>query len=165
VRVTNDVTGRWMFVATGHEPGESVSEALAMGACSVVSIESQREDFHHAVDALLSLDGSYVPLPLLRWLAGTALASSADRSRAGGPPVRLTSREREILSLVSRGLTNTEIADSLTISTNTVRSHLHALAVKLEATSRMKIVTRARDLGFAEAAGILRSIPPQRIPA
>jgi LuxR family maltose regulon positive regulatory protein len=63
----------------------------------------------------------------------------------------LTAREREILQLVARGCTNPEIAERLLISTNTVRTHLHALSVKFEATNRTRMLANARALSVPEA--------------
>ena len=99
------------------------------------------------VAALLDGAQGYVPIDMMRWIAGEAL------SRGPGQPSRPvpTAREREVLQLVARGLSNGEIARALTISTNTVRTHLHALSVKLEATSRMKMLANARALAITEA--------------
>lgn len=48
----------------------------------------------------------------------------------------LTAREREVLALVARGLTNQEIADRLCMSASTVRTFLHQACIKLEARNR-----------------------------
>lgn len=48
----------------------------------------------------------------------------------------LTGREKDVLALVARGLTNQEIADQLYMSTSTIRTFLYQACIKLEATSR-----------------------------
>jgi pimeloyl-ACP methyl ester carboxylesterase/DNA-binding CsgD family transcriptional regulator len=68
----------------------------------------------------------------------------------GEDPVfsRLTSREREILSLMSRGLANADIGESLSISEKTVRNHVSNLFDKLGVWTRAQAIVFARDRGF-----------------
>jgi len=68
----------------------------------------------------------------------------------GEDPVfaRLTSREREILSLISRGLANADIGESLKISEKTVRNHVSNLFDKLGVWTRAQVIVFARDHGF-----------------
>jgi LuxR family transcriptional regulator, maltose regulon positive regulatory protein len=58
----------------------------------------------------------------------------------------LTAREREVLELIAEGLSNREIAARLFIATSTVKGYVHSLLRKLEADSRTKAISRARDL-------------------
>jgi LuxR family maltose regulon positive regulatory protein len=77
-----------------------------------------------------------------------------DRSTAieGGPASRpispITAREREILNLIALGLTNDEIANSLVVSQNTVKTHIKSIFGKLEAHSRTQAITIARSGGL-----------------
>jgi len=66
------------------------------------------------------------------------------RQRAGSKP-SLTFREREILDLASKGLSNAEIAEQLCLSPHTIKSHIHNLLRKIGAANR------------TEAASLLRS--------
>jgi pimeloyl-ACP methyl ester carboxylesterase/DNA-binding CsgD family transcriptional regulator len=61
---------------------------------------------------------------------------------------RLTAREREILSLMSRGLANADIGESLSISEKTVRNHVSNLFDKLGVWTRAQAIVFARDHGF-----------------
>jgi LuxR family maltose regulon positive regulatory protein len=58
----------------------------------------------------------------------------------------LTTREREVLKLIAEGLSNREIASRLFIATSTVKGYVHSLLRKLEADSRTKAISRAREL-------------------
>ncbi len=66
-----------------------------------------------------------------------------DKVRALG----ITQREQEVLELITRGLTNQEIADKLFVSLNTVKTHSARLFEKLEVNSRTKAIHRAKELG------------------
>jgi len=71
-------------------------------------------------------------------------AAIAARSQAEAIP--LTDREAEVLRLVVSGLTNKEIAGKLSISLNTVKTHLKTIFEKLAVTNRMEAGNRAREL-------------------
>lgn len=60
----------------------------------------------------------------------------------------LTERESEILDLLARGLTNTEIAGRLVLSPKTVRNHVSNVFTKLQVASRAEAVAQARDAGL-----------------
>jgi ATP/maltotriose-dependent transcriptional regulator MalT len=60
----------------------------------------------------------------------------------------LTRREREVLDLVARGLSNDEIAGRLHIGAKTVRNHLTHLFSKLGVTRRAAAIVQAREAGF-----------------
>ena len=60
------------------------------------------------------------------------------RRRSGPPrqPLPVTSREREIASLIAAGLSNREIAERLTVSVRTVEGHIYRACIKLDVTDR-----------------------------
>ncbi|MGW1254328.1 response regulator [Streptomyces sp. NPDC002513] len=60
----------------------------------------------------------------------------------------ITSREREVLTLVGRGLSNTEIAQELSISVATAKAHLARLFTKLDARDRVHLVILAYEIGL-----------------
>ena len=64
-----------------------------------------------------------------------------------GTVEKLTSREHEILELVSTGATNREIAAKLFISENTVKNHLKNIMTKLHIQNRVQLATYARETG------------------
>lgn len=71
---------------------------------------------------------------------------SADRNRYGG----LTAREREVVALIARGLSNREIADALVISERTVEAHTGHIRDKLGFTSRAQTAAWAVERGLAQ---------------
>ena len=76
--------------------------------------------------------------------AGPAAEPSA--ATAQELPEPLTQRELTILSLLSTSMSNSEIADELCLSVNTVKTHLAAIYRKLPASRRREAVSRARQL-------------------
>lgn len=76
-----------------------------------------------------------------------------------GPPgadpprslLTLTGREREVLELIARGLSNSEIADYLAIAPKTVRNHVAHIYDKLDSRNRAHAVVLAREAGYGRA--------------
>ncbi len=84
----------------------------------------------------------------------------------------LTKGERDVLALVARGLTNEEIAERLSISTNKVKTFLHQACVKLKARNRIEVVFFAMKRGalslheifsLDELAELLASLGPESV--
>lgn len=65
--------------------------------------------------------------------------------------VPLTAKEREVLSLLSKGFSNAEIAGELSITVGTVKSHLNNLFGKLEVNSRSKVIAKGLEFGLVRA--------------
>ena len=74
-----------------------------------------------------------------------AADSSPDSS--SGNPIPLTNREREIIALISEGLSNKEIAERLHIATYTVKSHVHSVLRKLGLDTRLQVAASTRRKG------------------
>lgn len=76
----------------------------------------------------------------------TQIVESALESEQGIPEsaIQLTQREKEVVGLISEGLSNKEIATRLHIATHTVKSHVHNILEKLTLSSRLQIAAFAR---------------------
>ena len=70
--------------------------------------------------------------------------------RQGGASAELTDREREILDLLARGLSNADIGQQLTISVHTVRNHVANLSAKLGAHSKLEVLAIAVRRGLVD---------------
>jgi DNA-binding NarL/FixJ family response regulator len=70
------------------------------------------------------------------------------RSATRANPAGLTSRQLEVLALLTEGLTNAEIADRLVVSTRTAEHHVAAVLMKLGASTRAEAARRASELGL-----------------
>ena len=81
---------------------------------------------------------------IARYLARPERADPPDTARLAA----LTDREREILAVVATGLTNDEIADRLTLSPHTVKTHVNRTMAKLGAHDRAQLVVIAYETGL-----------------
>jgi DNA-binding NarL/FixJ family response regulator len=86
-----------------------------------------------------------------RRLIAEFVAGTAPRSDVPGLEV-LTDREREVMCLVARGLTNDEIAEHLVISPATARTHVSRAMVKLGARDRAQLVVFAYESGLVRVS-------------
>ena len=131
-----------VLVLTMLEDEESLVAALRAGALGYVVKGAERDDIARALEAVANGQAF-----LGAEVAGRALA----RLSGATAPVafaELTDREREILSLVARGLTNAAIADRLVLSPKTVRNHVSNVMTKIGAADRAAAVAMARDAGL-----------------
>lgn len=93
--------------------------------------------------------GEKVLPPVLTQSLFTQIVELALKKEEGIPAdsIQFTNREREVVDLIAEGLSNKEIAESLHISTYTVKSHVHNILEKLELNTRLQIAAFARKEG------------------
>lgn len=147
VRVELDGSSRWLYVAPTPGPGDDAVVALSEGALVVLHVGSSVEDFKRGLEALVAGNRGYIPVDVARWMATRAVRGPT----VVPSDVILTQREREVLECVALGYSNSKVAEELGISVNTVRTHLGAMALKLDASGRADILASAHALGIPEA--------------
>lgn len=133
-----------VVVITTFDLDEYVLGALRAGARGFLLKDAGPELLVQAIHAAANGDALIAPNVTRRLLATFA-------DQAPGEPVQpltpLTDREEEVLALVARGRTNTEISAELFISLSTVKSHVASLMTKLGARNRVEIAMWAYDTG------------------
>jgi NarL family two-component system response regulator LiaR len=141
-----------IVMITSSEDEELALLALRMGACGYLAKTVNIESIPRALRA--AYEGEAVVSRRLT----TRLIDAVRRTRedgAGIRPVRspLTAREWEVLDLLCQGLSTDEIAESLVLSSETVRSHIKSVLRKLRVSSRREAVAIAQELRGGIMAG------------
>jgi two-component system response regulator NreC len=125
-----------IVVVTIDDSLQSARAALRAGACGFVLKEAADTELVDAVDA--AAHGHAYLDPHL----GARAAAESERVER---PDNLSARECEVLSLIARGYTNTEIADQLGLSVRTVESHRSHLQHKTDIATRAELFSYARE--------------------
>ncbi len=138
-----------VIVLTTYDLDEYVYEALRAGACGFLLKHAPPEELLLGVRA--AADGGALLSPqVTRRLLAEFAARRPAASREPRELSRLTPREREVLDLVIRGRSNTEIARDLAVSLSTVKTHLGHVLDKLGLRDRVHAVVYGYEHGLVE---------------
>ena len=132
-----------IVVLTTYVDDASVMDALRAGARSYLTKDADRTDIARALQAAAGGLTVFDPRVHDMLLAAAATPGQAEPSRPE-PPDGLTHREAEILGLIARGLTNTEIAGRLCLSNHTIKTHINRIFAKTGSRDR------AAAIGYAQ---------------
>ena len=137
-----------VLVLTMHENEEYVFQILKSGASGYVLKSAGKEELSAAIRA--ASKGEKFFSPRISQLMAEGYVRRVDHESGGERQqnVPLTRREREVLSLVVRGLTNQQIADQLYISPRTVDTHRTNIMQKLDIHDVANLVRYAMDHGI-----------------
>jgi DNA-binding NarL/FixJ family response regulator len=136
-----------ILVLTSSDDDASVFTALRSGIHGYLLKSSAPEEIVRAVLAVTTGDGVYdgaVVERITRHMATGGHASSP------GVFPQLSQRERDVLALMARGMSNAEIADHYVLSLKTVRNHVSNVLTKLGVASRAEAIVAAREAGLAQ---------------
>jgi len=160
-RITASTDVRALILTT-FDLDEYVFAALRAGASGFLLKDTLPADLITAIRVVAGGDALLAP-SITRRLIGeftrTSPAPAPPAAPAGDHHVQdrerlaqvLTERELEVLTMVARGLSNAEIADELTISPATAKTHVAHLLTKLDARDRIQLVIIAYRSGLAPA--------------
>jgi DNA-binding NarL/FixJ family response regulator len=151
IEATREIVGSGgtarILVLTTFDLDEYVYAALRAGASGFLLKDVPPADLVSAIHAVAG--GHAVVAPAVtRRLLDTVLPHLPGAVTADERLDRLTEREREVLALVARGRSNTEIAAGLHLSEATVKAHVGRLLSKLELRDRVQIVVYAYENGL-----------------
>lgn len=139
IKQVKSKTPRTQFMMfTVYENDEKVFEALKAGASGYLL---KNTGLVHMIESLKELyeGGS----PMSSNIARKLVTVFREQQKESTPVQVLSNRENEILQLLAKGLLYKEIADTLAISTGTVRQHIHKIYEKLHVQNRTEAINKA----------------------
>ena len=140
-----------VLILTMFEIDDYVLGALRAGACGFLLKDTDPQSLVDAVRTVHEGQSLLSPQVLARLVAcmpRTVSAGASRRSTWASDIEALTPRQREVLLLIARGLSNTEIEVELGITRATCRSHITALLARLGARDRAQLVIAAYESGL-----------------
>ncbi|WP_404196927.1 response regulator [Streptomyces tauricus] len=145
--ITRGPGGTQVIVLTTFDDDDCLYGALRAGAAGFLVKDMALEDILDAIRVVATGDGLLAPSVTRR-----LIRDFADRPVPRAPSARpvggITEREREVLALVGGGLSNTEIAERLSISVATAKTYVSRLLSKLDARDRVRLVIIAYESGL-----------------
>ncbi|MBY8871766.1 response regulator transcription factor [Micromonospora sp. PLK6-60] len=143
--------GTRVLILTTFDLDEYVYGALRAGASGFLLKDTRPDELIAAVRLVAAGEALLAPTVTRR-----LIAEFASRPEPGRPLPRtlagVTEREREVLVLVARGLSNAEIAAHLRLSLATVKTHVSRLLMKVPARDRAQLVVVAYESGLVQPA-------------
>lgn len=140
-----------VVILTTFATDEHIVDGLRAGAAGFLVKDTEPVDLLRAIRVVVGGDGLLSP-SVTRRLIEEFVTGSVPRSDVPALDL-LTDREREVMALVGRGMSNDEIADHLVISPATARTHVSRAMVKLGARDRAQLVVFAYESGLVRASG------------
>ncbi|MEU1450999.1 response regulator transcription factor [Streptomyces avermitilis] len=139
-----------ILMLTTFDDDDYVYGALRAGASGFLVKDMGLDDILAAVRVVAAGDALIAPGVTRRLIQDFVARPEQPRSRR--ELTGITEREREVLTLVGTGLTNTEIAERLFISVATAKTYLTRLLAKLDARDRVQLVIIAYEAGLVAPA-------------
>jgi DNA-binding NarL/FixJ family response regulator len=133
-----------VVVLTSFVDRERVLDAVDAGAVGYLLKDADPEELMRSIRAASRGESPFAPR--------ATLALLAERSERSPTPPALTDREREVLTLVGRGLSNKEIGRALGISEKTVKTHLGIAFQRIGVTDRTRAALWAQKNGLLDPA-------------
>ena len=141
-----------VVMLTTFEDDDYLFGALAAGASGFLLKRTRPEDLIAAIHTVAEGDALLSPSVTRKVIDRATTQPQVGRNDA---LERLTPREREVLELIARGLSNAEIAESLVVEETTVKTHVKRVLAKLGLRDRVQAVIFAYESGIATPRGSL----------
>jgi DNA-binding NarL/FixJ family response regulator len=146
IAAEENLAGVRVLILTTYEADDYVYQALRAGAAGFLVKDTEPADLVHAIRVVAAGDALLSPRVTRRLIAD--IASRPRLASAGYRLDQLTDREREVLTLVGSGLSNSDIAGRLHLSPLTAKTHVSRIMTKLGAHDRAQLVIAAYETGL-----------------
>lgn len=150
--ITQNIPESKVLILTVSEEPSDLYKALQVGARGYVVKTASTDEIAEALRQVhqgwVVLSPAMAPRFLSDLSQPAASAAQPDRDDEDISIWELTNRELDVLRLLERRFSNTEVADALTISENTVKTHVKNILAKLQAKSRREALARAEQMGL-----------------
>jgi DNA-binding NarL/FixJ family response regulator len=140
-----------VVILTNYGLDQHVYAALKAGACGFLVKDTEPADLLHGIRVAARGDALLSPA-ITRRLINEYLGRPGSPGLAAGLAT-LTNREREVVALAARGMSNDEIAGQIVISPATAKTHISRAMTKLHARDRAQLVVFAYECGLVPARG------------
>jgi DNA-binding NarL/FixJ family response regulator len=146
-RITRDGSGSKVLILTTFDLDEYVFEALRAGASGFALKSRPPEELLSGIRTIAAGEALLAPSVTRRLIAHFTDHTQATARTPWGMD-ELTDREREVLVLVARGMSNAELAASLQVSLPTAKTHVSRILTKLGARDRTQLAILAYESGI-----------------
>jgi DNA-binding NarL/FixJ family response regulator len=147
--IKQEVPATKVILVTMHENPHYLLEALRAGASAYVLKDVTQRELLTTIRRVMRGEPVLDPEIVVRVLGHM---TGSTPQQANLLAVQLSPREREVLHLLAQGLTNREIARTLTVSTSTIKIHVEHILAKLGVSDRTQAAVRAIELGLLQFA-------------
>jgi DNA-binding NarL/FixJ family response regulator len=155
IEATRQITDRnpsaRVLVLTTFDLDEYVYESLRAGASAFLLKDAKEQQLVAAIRVVADGGSLFAPSVTRRLIE--KFAEPTRNSAASAQLDQLTPREREVLRLVARGLSNAEIAADLVVSEHTTKTHVANVLQKLDRRNRVQAVVLAYETGLVQPGG------------
>ena len=134
-----------------HDSEEYVLQSISAGAHGYLLKDASRDEFLKAIRTVAQgekyFSGALANI-LIKQITGGVSAPSASFTPAAASSINITRRQREILRLIPKGMTNQEIADELGLSRRTVETHRYKMMETLGVNNKHDLLRKGREMGI-----------------
>jgi DNA-binding NarL/FixJ family response regulator len=159
IEATRQITGSprtaatRVLILTTFDLDEYVFAALRAGASGFLLKDTPPAELLAAIRIVAAGDALLAPAVTRRLIAEFTSYQQRDWPHQDRALHQLTEREREVLTLIGTGLSNSEISSRLHVSMSTTKTHIGRLLTKLAARDRAQLVIAAYDTGLVKPPG------------